>query len=158
MHKFRCSHFPGKSCFQNWFSLEYHISCCQYNTQNFCWNSIVVVQQIEKPHWYTAWYYYCSKCLQWFSFENQQSPVYVVNWHFSRCPDRCWKWFYPVFKLGANRYGLGLSNEPLFIIIAQGVAKLWPVKVGSLKKILLRGLLECGPESSPGFFSDLQLW
>ena len=27
--------------------------------------------------------------LQLFSFENQQSPVYVVNCHFSRCPDRC---------------------------------------------------------------------
>ena len=28
------------------------------------------------------------------------------------------------FKLSANRYGFGLSNEPLFIIIAQGAAKL----------------------------------
>ena len=26
------------------------------------------------------------------------------------------------FKLSANRYDLGLSNEPLFIIIAQGTA------------------------------------
>ena len=27
--------------------------------------------------------------IQWFSFENQQSPVYVVNCHFSRHPNRC---------------------------------------------------------------------
>ena len=33
-------------------------------------------------------------------------------------------WYYAVFKLSANRYGLGLSNEPYFIIIAQGFAKL----------------------------------
>ena len=39
------------------------------------------------------------------------------------------------FKLRTDRYGLGLSNEPLFIIIAQGAAKLWPIKVGDLKKI-----------------------
>ena len=28
------------------------------------------------------------------------------------------------FKLSANRYDLGLLNEPLFIIIAQGATKL----------------------------------
>ena len=56
--------------------------------------------------------------------ENHEDPVYVVNWHFSRRPDRCEKWYYAVFKLSANRYGFGLSNEPLFIIIAQGIAKL----------------------------------
>ena len=26
---------------------------------------------------------------QWFSFENQQSSVYVVNLHFSGHPDKC---------------------------------------------------------------------
>ena len=26
--------------------------------------------------------------VQFFSFENQQSPVYVVNCHFLRCPER----------------------------------------------------------------------
>ena len=31
--------------------------------------------------------------------------------------------------------GLGLSNEQLFIIIGQGAAKLWCVKVGGPKKI-----------------------
>ena len=25
----------------------------------------------------------------WYALENQQSTVYVVNWHFSKCPDRC---------------------------------------------------------------------
>ena len=39
------------------------------------------------------------------------------------------------FKLSTYRYDLGLSNELLIIIIAQGAAKLWPVKVGGLKKI-----------------------
>ena len=38
------------------------------------------------------------------------------------------------FKLCANRYGLGLSNEPLFIIIAKGAAKLRPLKFGDPKK------------------------
>ena len=33
------------------------------------------------------------------------------------------------FQLNKNRYGIGLSNEQLFIIIAQGAAKLRPVKV-----------------------------
>ena len=27
------------------------------------------------------------KYVEWFSFENQQSPVYVVNFHFSRHPE-----------------------------------------------------------------------
>ena len=35
----------------------------------------------------------------------------------------------------ANRYDLGLSNEPLFIIMGQGAAKLLPFKVGGQKKI-----------------------
>ena len=34
------------------------------------------------------------------------------------------KCFYAVFKLSANRYDLGLTNEPLLIIIGQGAAKL----------------------------------
>ena len=44
----------------------------------------------------------------------------------------------PLFKLRSNRYDLGLSNDLLFIIIAQEGARLWPVKVGGLKKILAR--------------------
>ena len=39
-----------------------------------------------------------------------------------------------IFKLNTNRYGIGLPNEQFFIIIAQEAAKLWPVKVGGLKK------------------------
>ena len=38
-------------------------------------------------------------------------------------------------KLSANRYGLGLSNGLLFINKAQESAKLYPVKVGGLKKL-----------------------
>ena len=56
-----------------------------------------------------------------------------------------------------NKYDLGFSNELLFVIIAQGPAKLRAVKVGSLKGILLRGPLHRGSCSSPRFFSDLQL-
>ena len=62
------------------------------------------------------------------------------------------------FKSSVNRYGLGLSNELLFVIVTQGAAKLWPVKVGSPKRIMLCSPLECGLESSPGFFFDLQVW
>ena len=36
----------------------------------------------------------------------------------------------------ANRYDLQLSNELLFIIIAQGATKLWPINVGGLEKYL----------------------
>ena len=61
------------------------------------------------------------------------------------------------FKLSANRYALGLSKQPLFIIIAQRVAKLWPVNVGGLKRILPRSPLNCGLGSRPGFILGLQL-
>ena len=56
---------------------------------------------------------------------------------------------------------MGLSNEVLFIHVAQGAAKLPEVKVGDMKKNLG---LEPGPHSSgadraeqQNFFSDLQL-
>lgn len=38
------------------------------------------------------WWLICFKKIQWFKIENKQSPVYVVNYHFSKSPDRC----YPV--------------------------------------------------------------
>ena len=62
--------------------------------------------------------------IQWCVTENYEDPVYVVNSHFSTCPNRCQKCYYAVFKLCIYRYGLGLSNELLFIIIAQEAAKL----------------------------------
>ena len=40
------------------------------------------------------------------------------------------------FKYSVKRYGLGLSNELLCIMIAQGAAKLWPFKVEGWRKIL----------------------
>ena len=46
------------------------------------------------------------------------------------------------YNLKANRYDLRLSNELLFIIIAQGAAKLWLVKVGGLKTRSYAGVLE----------------
>ena len=45
-----------------------------------------------------------------------------------------------VFDKCAIGHGLGLSKELLFIILAQGAAKLWPVKVGGWKK----NCLSCG--------------
>ena len=43
------------------------------------------------------------------------------------------------FDWSANGYCLGLSNKPIFIIIAHRAAKLWPIKVGDLKKIRVSG-------------------
>ena len=58
-------------------------------------------------------------------------------------------------------FAMGLSNEVLFILVAQGAAKLPEVKVGDTKKDLG---LEPGPHSSgadqaewQNFFSELQL-
>ena len=69
-------------------------------------------------------------------------------------------WYYAVFKLSANRYGLGLSNEPLFIIIAQGAAKLICQSWG-LEKIALRLLFYLEKRGLNGsrvnLFLDLQL-
>ena len=39
------------------------------------------------------------------------------------------------FELCAYRYDLGLSNELLFIIIAQVAVKVWPIEVGGRRKI-----------------------
>ena len=50
-------------------------------------------------------------------------------------PSKC---FYAVFQWSTKRYDIGLSNEPLFIVIGQVAAKLWHVKVGSPKNIRLR--------------------
>ena len=55
-----------------------------------------------------------------------------------------------IFQLSANKYGLGLSNELLFS--AEEAAKLLPVKVQGLKKLLYatpiffvkRGLISSG--------------
>ena len=40
-----------------------------------------------------------------------------------------------IAKLGENRYGIGLSNELIGIIIHQGAVKMLPVKVGGQIKI-----------------------
>ena len=64
------------------------------------------------------------------------------------------------FNLRVNRYGLRLSNELLFIIIAQGAAKLCTVKVGGRKKSRVSPDLHCKKGSIPPgqeFFSDLRL-
>ena len=62
------------------------------------------------------------------------------------------------FKYSVNGYGLGLSNELLFIIIAQGTAKLWPVKAKGLKKNLTQVFSDPFLQSKrlmhKAFFSD----
>ena len=58
--------------------------------------------------------------VQWFAIEIK----YYINRVTLRqgyIPLKC---FYVVFKEKVNRYDLGPSNEPLFIIIGQGAAKL----------------------------------
>ena len=65
--------------------------------------------------------------LQCSSYQNHQDHIYIVNWHSVAML---------FLELSVNRYSLGLSNELLFIIIAQGAAKLWPVKVGGQKNCL----------------------
>ena len=37
----------------------------------------------------SSFFYKCSKYIKWFAKENQQSPVYVINCHFSGTHDRC---------------------------------------------------------------------
>ena len=75
------------------------------------------------------------RILKWFVIENHQDPFYLVNYHLSNVLTDVKNGILLVFELCTNRYGLGLSNESLFIIIAQGAAKLGPVKVGDTKKI-----------------------
>ena len=62
--------------------------------------------------------------------------------------------------VSVNRYGIWLSNEQLFLIIAQGAAKLWHVNVGGAKKIqpwTHSNLLLSKRATSKAIFSDLQL-
>ena len=72
------------------------------------------------------------------------------------------KCYNAVFQKNVDRYDLGLSNEPLFIIIGQGAAKLWPFKFGSPKKIRpwtkSTSISISKGEGSKAIFSDLQLW
>ena len=75
------------------------------------------------------------------------------NYIYSKC-------YYTAFHESANRYDLGLSNEPLFIIMGQGDAILWPWKAP--KKIspqyISKPVLLSKQEASKAIFSDLQLW
>ena len=56
-------------------------------------------------------------------YQNHQGPIYVVNWHFLTHVD-VKSAAILFFKYSVNSYGLGLSDELLFIIIAQGASKL----------------------------------
>ena len=66
-----------------------------------------------------------------------------------------------IFKYFPKRNDLGLSNELLLIIIAQGATKLCPAKLRGLKNILAQ--VESNPfliskrETHKAIFSDLHL-
>ena len=53
-------------------------------TTRFFDNSFLWQMQIEAQH-YICFHFK----VQWSPIENQQSPIYAVNYLFSRCPDRC---------------------------------------------------------------------
>ena len=76
--------------------------------------------------------------------------IFKTSWQMLKVVFSC-------FKSYIDKYCFWLSNEPLYVIVTQGAAKLWRVKVGSLKRILPRSLLQCGQGSSPVFFWDFKL-
>ena len=62
--------------------------------------------------------------LQWFAEKLYFLSNYFINWvslNKYYMPSKC---FYAVFQQSAKRYDLGLSNEPLLIIIGQWTANL----------------------------------
>ena len=54
----------------------------RYNLFNNKRKTILAIKYIRKFNWI-----FTSEKLQWLPFENQQSPIYVVNCHFLRLPD-----------------------------------------------------------------------
>ena len=67
------------------------------------------------------------------SIENQQTPVYVVDCHFSRSPDGCWECCHN-FTLFNHLYHIWeLSNEVLYNSLPKGVSKCYWTKL----KVLL---------------------
>ena len=72
-------------------------------------------------------------CIEWCQIDNQQSPVYVVNSHFSRYPDGCWECGHN-FSLVNHLYHIWeLSNEVLYDPISRRVSKIWQIKVETLR-------------------------
>ena len=57
--------------------------------------------------------------LQWLA----EKLDFLANYYINRVT-LSKDYYYAVFKISVNRYGIGLSNELLFIIIAQVAAKL----------------------------------
>ena len=72
--------------------------------------------------------------LQCWAVENHQDTIYAENGTFQDFLKDVKSGTMLFFKFNANRYGLRLSNESRFIIIAQWAAKLWPVKVRGWRK------------------------
>ena len=123
--------------------------------EDMCWYNPLT------PFW--APYFLCAFFqLQCLAGKLDILTVYDVNWGTLNGDFLPYKCSYAVFELIANRYGFGLLNELLFIIIPQEAAKLWSIKDGGLKKLpcvspfylVKRSLIFPTQE----FFSDLKLW
>ena len=71
------------------------------------------------------------KEVQWCQFENQQSPVYVVNSHFSRSPDDCWEYCHNFALLNNLHHIWELSNEVLYAPVSKMVSTIQQVEIES---------------------------
>ena len=96
------------------------------------WSQKLIIA--AKPNWWNK-----SSCsgvrnrqlLQWCQIENQQSPVYVVNSHFSRRPDGYWGFCHNFDLLIHLCHVWELYNVLLYDPVPKGVSKIQPVKVES---------------------------
>ena len=68
--------------------------------------------------------------IKWCQIENQQSPVYVINFHFWRWSDRCLECYQNLALMKNLYHNCELSNE-VFYPIPIGVSKMRQVKVVS---------------------------
>ena len=94
------------------------------------WQEIEYVQNHNDGHGHSCkWNVQCT----WCSVENPQSPVYVVNWHFSWCPDRCLNCYCNLALLTHICHIWELSNEVMYDPVPKGVQKIWQVKAETSK-------------------------
>ena len=71
--------------------------------------------------------------IQWLAGKLDFLAVYDIKWRYFEWRLQILKVLISVFQVKyIYIYDLGLSNELLIIIIAQGATKLWPVKVQTL--------------------------
>ena len=62
--------------------------------------------------------------VQWCSIENHQSPIHVVNFHFSRYPDGCLERCHNLVFFNHHHHIWELSNEVLYDPVPQGASKI----------------------------------